>query len=177
MGCVADTTDIIIADDDPLIRSVLRSKLENLGLTVFLAADGQEAIGYAMRTRASLILLDFNMPRMNGLAACMRIRALPYNADTTIVALTAMDVDNVQVAAMRAGVDLFLRKPIGIAQLLGKMAPFLPVDVATRRAITNSAARAGQIAEMAPTTVATKVASKGNNPLERGKRILSVLRG
>jgi two-component system sensor histidine kinase BarA len=136
---------VIIADDDPLIRSVLRSKLEGIGQSVVIAKDGLEAVEAAGRVRATLILLDFNMPRLNGLMACKRIRELPLNAQTPIVALTALNMENVQEAALLAGATLFLTKPIGMPQLLGIISRYLPLEEATRRAIANSAARAEQI--------------------------------
>jgi putative two-component system response regulator len=145
-----DRGSVIIADDDPLIRSVLRSKLEGIGQSVVIAKDGLEAVAVASRTRAQLILLDFNMPGLNGLVACKRIRAMPLNADTPIVALTALSIDNIEAAALRAGITMFLNKPIGMTQLLGVISRYLTLDDATRRAIADSAARASQIAAMPP---------------------------
>jgi CheY-like chemotaxis protein len=141
---------VLIADDDPLIRSVLRSKLEGVGQTVHVAKDGLEVVATATRLRVTLILLDFNMPGLNGLMACQRIRAHPLNAQTPIVALTAMNVEGIESAAMRAGATMFLTKPIGMAQLLGIVSRYLPLDEATRRTIAANAARANQIAGMAP---------------------------
>jgi two-component system alkaline phosphatase synthesis response regulator PhoP len=141
---------VIIADDDPLIRSVLRSKLQGIGQSVVIAKDGLEAVEAASTVRATLIVLDFNMPRLNGLEACERIRALPLNADTPIVALTALNMEDVVQAATRAGATMFLTKPIGMPQLLGAISRYLPLDDAARRAIAASGARAKQIADMAP---------------------------
>ena len=62
--------NVIVADDDPMIRSVLQAKLETLGLNVFLTADGLEAVGLASRIPAALIILDLKMPKLNGLLAC-----------------------------------------------------------------------------------------------------------
>jgi CheY-like chemotaxis protein len=143
-GCV------IIADDDALMRSVLQSKLQALGQTVIMAKDGLQAVEAASKVRASLIILDFNMPRMNGLLACQRIRELPLNAQTPIVALTALSMEDIEEAATRAGVTMFLTKPIGMPQLLGSISRFLPLEEATRRAIAASGARARQITDLAP---------------------------
>jgi CheY-like chemotaxis protein len=141
---------VIIADDDPLIRSVLRSKLEGLGQSVLIATDGLEAVAAASKVRAALILLDFNMPKLNGLMACKRIREQPLNAETPIVALTALNMENIEAAALRAGATMFLTKPIGMSQLLGIVSRYLTLDEAQRRAIANSAARAEQISGMPP---------------------------
>jgi two-component system alkaline phosphatase synthesis response regulator PhoP len=141
---------VIIADDDPLIRSVLRSKLQGIGQTVMIAKDGLEAVEAASKVRATLILLDFNMPRLNGLEACKRIRELPLNADTPIVALTALNMEDVVQAATLAGATMFLTKPIGMPQLLGAISRYLPLEDSARRAIAASGARAKQISDMAP---------------------------
>jgi CheY-like chemotaxis protein len=145
-----DDSGVIIADDDPLIRSVLRSKLEGLGQKVFVAKDGLQAVDLAWRARAALILLDFSMPNMNGLEACRHIRASPFNATTPVVALTGLNVENIEAAALRAGVTLFLNKPIGMAQLLGVLSRYLPLDESTRRSVAASAARANEIDKMSP---------------------------
>ena len=69
--------DVIIADNDYIVRGILRSVLEREGFTVLQAVDGLEAIDYASRTRALLVILDYKMPRLNGLGACAEIRRLP----------------------------------------------------------------------------------------------------
>jgi CheY-like chemotaxis protein len=63
-----------------MIRSVLRAKLEAPDLNVFVAGDGLEAVELASRVRAVLIILDLQMPRLNGMLACQRIRQQPGNA-------------------------------------------------------------------------------------------------
>jgi two-component system sensor histidine kinase BarA len=104
----------------------------------------------ASKLRATLILLDFNMPRLNGLVACKRIRETPLNAETPIVALTALNVEHIEEAALRSGITLFLNKPIGMAQLLAVVSRYLSLDDATRRAIADSAARAQKISGLQP---------------------------
>ncbi len=90
------------------------------------------------------------MPNMNGLEACRHIRASPFNATTPVVALTGLNVENIEAAALRAGVTLFLNKPIGMAQLLGVLSRYLPLDESTRRSVAASAARANEIDKMSP---------------------------
>ena len=81
---IPTVTGIIVADDDGMIRSILRASLDALDLNVFLASDGLEAVELASRIRAALIILDLKMPRMNGMLACQQIRLLPGNARTPI---------------------------------------------------------------------------------------------
>jgi two-component system alkaline phosphatase synthesis response regulator PhoP len=133
---------IIVADDDPLIRDILRAKLESLGQTVFQANNGTEATFLASRTEASLIILDVKMPRMDGLQACAQIRRLPGYAATPIVMLTFDDSEQTQRAATRAGATMFLVKPFGSAALMLALSRFLPIDEAAQQEIHAAAVRA-----------------------------------
>jgi two-component system, OmpR family, response regulator MprA len=69
---------VIVADDDAIVRDVLRSRLEAIDQVVLLASDGLEAVALATRMQARLILLDLKMPRLNGLDACRRIRLMAH---------------------------------------------------------------------------------------------------
>jgi DNA-binding response OmpR family regulator len=126
MSSNAPTRDVIIADNDYIIRGILRSVLEAQNFSVLQAIDGIEAIDYAMRTNASLVILDYKMPRLDGFATCTQIRRLPGYADVPIAILTAFDDKATRAAAGQAGVTAFFAKPFttvellrGIAQLLG----------------------------------------------------------
>jgi two-component system chemotaxis response regulator CheY len=110
--------DVIIADNDYVIRDILRSVLEREGLTVLQAVDGDEAIDYAQRTSATLLILDYKMPRLDGISACAEIRQLPGYASTPIAVLTAFDDDQTRAAAQAAGVTAFLAKPFKAMDLL-----------------------------------------------------------
>jgi CheY-like chemotaxis protein len=118
--------DVIIADNDCIIRGILRSILENRGFVVLQAVDGLEAVDYATRTRVRLVILDYRMPRLDGFAACAQIRRLPGYADVPIAILTAFGDVATRAAAEHAGATAFITKPFtpidlmrGIAVLLG----------------------------------------------------------
>ena len=83
--------DVIVADNDYIVRGILRSILEREGFTVLQAVDGLEAIDYAMRVHARLVILDYKMPQAGRFGACAQIRHLPGYADTPIAVLTAFD--------------------------------------------------------------------------------------
>jgi len=102
--------DVIVADNDYIVRGILRSILEREGFTVLQAVDGLEAIDYAMRVNAQLVILDYKMPRLDGFGACAQIRHLPGYAATPIAVLTAFDNEDARAAASRAGVTAFLAK-------------------------------------------------------------------
>ena len=111
MSSDASAKDVIVADNDRIIRDILRSVLEDEGFTVLQVTDGQAAIDYATRTRAQLVILDFKMPGLDGISACTEIRRLPDYADTPIVILTAFDDEETRAAASQAGVTAVLGKP------------------------------------------------------------------
>ena len=132
-------TGVIVADDDPLIRSILREKLGALGQEVFLANNGLEAVAIAYQMRALLVILDIGMPRLDGIQACVQIRELPGYASTPIVMLTFDDTARAQSEASRAGATMFLAKPFGSATLMLALSRFLPMEPATREAIRQTA--------------------------------------
>ncbi|HEX3994377.1 MAG TPA: response regulator [Acetobacteraceae bacterium] len=133
---------VIVADDDPLIRSVLKRKLEEFGQTVYQASNGAEAVSLAECIDACLIILDIRMPRLDGVQACVQIRELPGYEHTPIVMLTFQDNKKAQTSASRAGATMFLVKPFGTATLMLALSRFLPIDEATQKTIHADAVRA-----------------------------------
>lgn len=133
---------VIVADDDPMIRDVLRAKLEDIDQDVFLANDGLQAVTLASQMQASLVMLDIAMPGLDGLGACARIRGLHGYAATPIVMLTVDDTEQVQQAASRAGATMFLVKPFGLAALILALSRFLLIDDAKLETIQVNAVRA-----------------------------------
>ncbi len=140
-GC-AKPGGVIVADDDPLIRSILKAQLEALDQEVLLAHNGQEAVTLASRSLASLIILDIGMPKMDGIVACTRIRGLPGYALTPIVMLTFNDTGTAKAAALRAGATTFLTKPLGSAALMLALSRFLLLPDDKVRTIHETAVRA-----------------------------------
>lgn len=135
-------TGVIVADDNSMIRSILKDKLEAIQQDVFLANNGLEAVELASRMQASLVILDIKMPKLDGLLACERIRKLPGYELTPIVMLTFQDTERAQHAASRAGATMFLVKPFGSAALMLALSRYLPIDNTTQQAILDNAVRA-----------------------------------
>ena len=79
---------VIIADNDSMMRGLLRTVMAREGRTLLLCADGSEAVELAAQTLATLVLLDLRMPRMGGIEACLQIRELPRYETVPIVVLT-----------------------------------------------------------------------------------------
>jgi two-component system chemotaxis response regulator CheY len=110
---------VLVVDDDPFIRGLILTTLEDVSrLALFTAADGQEALSVAARIEPELVFLDIDMPVLDGIEACRRMRANPAIAGATIVMLTASADDSARHRAEEAGADLFLTKPFSPLALL-----------------------------------------------------------
>jgi CheY-like chemotaxis protein len=148
-GCV------IVADNDEVVRGVLRAIMIGVGRDVLVASNGEEAVAFARRERARLFVLDLDMPKLNGLLTCKRLRALPGYESTPIAILTGHDGENARNAAMRVGATLFLAKPFQPAALLASLSPFLSIDTGTHRAMARTVRQAPEIADIEPTKPAS----------------------
>ena len=103
---------LLLVEDDPVNQEIASHILREASLTVDVADDGIEAVAKASAQDYDLILMDMQMPRMNGLDAARAIRAMPRHARTPIIALTANAYADDRVQCMAAGMDDFRSKPI-----------------------------------------------------------------
>lgn len=110
---------VLIVDDDRFIRKLIATTLEDVSdLELHEASDGMQALEIARREGPSLVFLDVDMPGLDGIETCRRLRADEASSASTIVMLTATDGDRVEDHAEQAGADLFLTKPFSPLQLL-----------------------------------------------------------
>ena len=110
---------VLIVDDDPFIRKLIATTLEDVaGFDLVQASDGAEAVDIAAREHPELVFLDIDMPRLDGIEACARIRQHPDTSNATIVMLTATSRTDNERRAEEAGADLFLTKPFSPLDLL-----------------------------------------------------------
>jgi len=109
---------ILVVDDEPQIRRVMRMTLTGEGYEVVDARSGEEALEKIRAGRFDLMLLDWNMPGMGGLETCRQIRA---SSEMAIIMLTIRNAEQDKVQALDAGADDFITKPFGTPELLARI--------------------------------------------------------
>ena len=109
---------ILVVDDEPQIRRVLRSTLTSQGYVIIDAKTGEEGLESARKNKPDLVLLDLNMPGMGGIEACREIRR---SSDAPIIMLTVRNAERDKVLALDAGADDYVVKPFGIEELLARI--------------------------------------------------------
>jgi len=151
---MAKKTKILVVDDEPKIRMFIRANLEARDYEVHLAQDGVEAVEMAARVMPDVIVLDVNMPRMDGIEACKRIREW---SNVPIIILSVREDEKDKVRALNEGADDYVTKPFGIDELLAR------IRVALRHA-------------GAATTTSIPVFTAGDLEVDLAKRVVK-LRG
>lgn len=111
---------ILVVDDDEDQRRILELLLKHFGHEVITAADGAAALEYVRSEKPDLILLDVNMPGLNGFEVCRRIKANPATRLTPVVLVTALTAVEDRVRGIEAGADDFLSKPVDQNELLAR---------------------------------------------------------
>ncbi len=113
---------ILIADDDPHIREVLAFALDKAGLTAHTVEDGEAALKAAALHPPDLIILDINMPKMDGLEVCRRLRA---DSDIPILFLSSRDDEIDRVLGIELGADDYVVKPFSPREVIARVTAIL----------------------------------------------------
>src|SRR5690242_17105186 len=165
-----NTKVALVADDDRIVRDLLRSLLTKADYLVVCAASGNEALSYAPQMTASLAVLDLDMPDGNGIETTVALRRLPNWQRVPILILTSYHTDKALTAARRAGVTGFLCKPFVPSQLIRRIADLAGGAIADRAAADASA--------YAPADAATsaQLAMTSNDRLDQQRALLQVYR-
>jgi two-component system cell cycle response regulator len=108
---------ILVTDDSAANRDLLCGQLSTLGFWTEAASNGQEAINAALRLKPDLILMDIEMPVLNGHAACKRLKADPVTADIPVLMMTGFDPRPERSKMVEAGGDDLIVKPIPMRDL------------------------------------------------------------
>jgi two-component system, OmpR family, KDP operon response regulator KdpE len=109
---------LLVVDDEPQVRRVLRVSLFSNGFDVIEAKNGKEGIEMAVRERPDLILLDVNMPDMSGFEVCSKIR---LSFAGPIIMLTARNSEHDKIVALDSGADDYVVKPFAMGELLARI--------------------------------------------------------
>jgi len=109
---------LLIADDEPSVRSLVHVTLEGDEHTIFEASDGVEALEVARSEHPNLVLLDIMMPKLDGLAVCRAIKSDPATSGTVVIMLTAQAQDRDRDQGLAAGADDYFTKPFSPLALL-----------------------------------------------------------
>ena len=117
---------ILVVDDEPPILELVRYTLEDEQIRVLEASDGVQALEVAQTARPDLILLDVQMPRLDGLEVCRRLRADTALGGTRIVMLTAAGQEVDRARGLAAGADEYLTKPFSPLALFTLVRSLLP---------------------------------------------------
>ena len=119
---------ILVADDNDKNRELLRTVLGHLGHTVAEAANGREAVTEAKRMAPDLMILDLQMPVLDGFGALRELRAMERFEDTPVLALTAYAMDGDREKALQAGFTAYLTKPLRLADLRAELARWVNTE-------------------------------------------------
>jgi two-component system, OmpR family, KDP operon response regulator KdpE len=109
---------ILVVDDEPQIRRMLRATLTASGYQIFDARSGMEALDSFREFMPDLVIMDLNMPGLSGLDATREIRS---GSDVPIIILTVRNAEHEKVEALDAGADDFITKPFGMQELMARI--------------------------------------------------------
>ena len=112
---------ILVVDDDPSIVEMLESRLKRRGYSIITALDGKKCIEEAKEKKPDLILLDVNMPELDGFAVCKYLKEDNKTKDIPIIMLTALAKEKDLAKGLEEGVYSFISKPFNFGDLLSEI--------------------------------------------------------
>jgi len=118
-------TKILLVEDNEENRDMLSRRLTRRGYEVVIATDGGQGVAMAQSEIPDLILMDMDLPVLNGWEAAQQLKAVPATRAIPIIALTAHAMVGDREKALEAGCDDYDTKPIEFQRLLGKIEAFL----------------------------------------------------
>ncbi len=169
---------VLLAEDNDINQQVAQGILEDIGVTLVVAEDGVQALrlmheSWAQGEPYEAVLMDMQMPNMDGLTATRRLRADPRNIDLPIIAMTANAMAADREAASAAGMNDFLTKPLDVALLFETLMKWMPArESAAGRARARGADRPVVIPELPGVNTDAGIARTGGRP----QRYMEMLR-
>ncbi len=123
-----ETAKILIAEDQDDLREMIAHTLRLSGYEVVAAQDGEHAVQQATKTNPDLIILDYELPRLNGRQVCKRLKALDTFTNTPIVIISSYGNPRYMEASLEAGAEEFIRKPFELDHLIQRVDTLLTAD-------------------------------------------------
>jgi two-component system KDP operon response regulator KdpE len=118
MGMKVSEGRILVVDDEPQIRRVMRTTLDARGYDVDEVGTGEQALEFVLSTQYDMILLDFNLPGKTGVETCREIRAI---SNAPVIMLTVRDAGEDKIEALDAGACDYVTKPFVMGELLARI--------------------------------------------------------
>lgn len=143
---------VLLAEDSAVQRGQISSVLEKNGYVVAETRDGSEALRYLKMAdhQPAVVVADIGMPRMNGINLCRQIRADPLTRQLPVMLITVIDDDRTHAAALEAGADEFVIKPVGERELVVRLDRILK---AARTRTLDQIERYQQLFELQPDAI------------------------
>lgn len=117
---------VLLVDDDPALRGLLRQMLELGGFTVFEAEDGLDALEKLPQVQPDAMILDVMMPNMDGITLCQTVRSKPDTVALPIIMLSGKTQDKAIQEGLDAGANVYLCKPISFNELVAHVNDVMP---------------------------------------------------
>ena len=124
---------ILLVEDNELNRDMLSRRLERQGFQVILALNGKTGVAAALSQTPDLVLMDMDLPVLNGWEATRQLKANPDTRGIPVIALTAHAMSTDRDKALAAGCDEYETKPVEFARLLEKISVLLAASRATKQ--------------------------------------------
>ncbi len=115
------STLVLLVEDNEMNRDMLSRRLARANYDIITAADGEQALKLIQERHPDVVLMDMNLPVMDGWTTCRAVRADPEIASTRIIALTAHAMGEDRARALEAGCDDYATKPVDFPELLKKI--------------------------------------------------------
>lgn len=118
---MTEGSKIIVVDDDPIVRKLLKSWLEKAGYAVYLASEGEEGLSLAFKENPDVILLDVMMPKMDGFEVCRRLKDDPATKEIPVIFLSAKTESQDKVHGLEVGAADYINKPFDLAEVMARI--------------------------------------------------------